>query len=494
MVKNFSIRIPLFLILVLLSACSAAGNNTGEAEPPQTELTLTSTRVPTQPEPTVTSTRTPTQSATKLAAPITELQPVAGSYLFTEGPAADSQGNVHFSDINAGKIFKWSPDGQVSIFMEGLKGPNGLAFDKNGLLIACEGGNGRVIAIDPQKNITIVADQYNGKRFNEPNDLWIDSQNGIYFTDPTYQSTRVQPVEAVYYLAAGQSQVQRVIDDLTRPNGIVGTPDGKTLYVADHGAGQTFTYTINGPGQLSSKRLFAASGSDGMDLDATGNLYLTTTNKVLVYDPSGKKLREITVPQDPTNVTFTGQGRQNLFITARTAVYTLQMSEAGSSLSGATKTGTNLSSFTLTSPAIAEDGTLPVEYTCDGAASTLALTWGGAPLGTQGYAVIMHHEASPSDIHWYWVVYNIPADVTSLSKNMIGIGTLGNNSVNGKTAYTPPCSKGPGSKTYIYSVYALSAQPQLSVPANQVTRAVLLDAIRGITLASAEMHVSYSRK
>lgn len=151
-------------------------------------------------------------------------------------------------------------------------------------------------------------------------------------------------------------------------------------------------------------------------------------------------------------------------------------------------------SFTLTSPDVNADGTLPIEYTCDGASSTLALNWSGAPEGTQNYAVTMHHVASPTDIHWYWEVYNIPASVTSLPKNVVGVGTLGTNRVNGQQAYTPPCSKGPGPKEYIYTAYALSAAPQFSVPASQVDRAVLLDAIKDITLDSAELHVIYSRK
>ena len=103
----------------------------------------------------------------------------------------------------------------------------------------------------------------------------------------------------------------------------------------------------------------------------------------------------------------------------------------------------------------------------------------------------MHHNAPGNEIHWYWVLYNIPPDVTSLAKNMTGIGTLGTNSVNDRNEYAPPCSKGPGDKEYIYTVYALSAQPQLST--SQVNRAVLLDAIKGITLASAELHVVYAR-
>jgi phosphatidylethanolamine-binding protein (PEBP) family uncharacterized protein len=150
--------------------------------------------------------------------------------------------------------------------------------------------------------------------------------------------------------------------------------------------------------------------------------------------------------------------------------------------------------FKLTSPTVAESGMLPAEYTCDGAAATLALSWSGAPAETKSYAVIMHHEASPTDIHWYWVLYDLPASVTSLSKNVSGIGTLGTNSVNDQTAYTPPCSKGPGPKVYTYTVYALSAEPELSVPPAKVNRAVLLEAIQKITLASAELKVVYSRK
>jgi Raf kinase inhibitor-like YbhB/YbcL family protein len=155
---------------------------------------------------------------------------------------------------------------------------------------------------------------------------------------------------------------------------------------------------------------------------------------------------------------------------------------------------TNASGFTLSSPDLPADGRLPVEYTCDGDGSTLALTWSGAPAGTQSYAVIMHHVAAPDDIHWYWVLYDIPTSITSLPKNVSGIGTLGNNVNNGLVEYSPPCSQGPGDKEYIYTVYALSAQPQISVPAAEVNRAVLMDAIKDITLTSAELHTVYARQ
>lgn len=149
--------------------------------------------------------------------------------------------------------------------------------------------------------------------------------------------------------------------------------------------------------------------------------------------------------------------------------------------------------FTLTSSEVTEGGALPKEFTCDGVSATLPLSWNDAPEGTKSFAVVMHHIPGPGDSHWYWVVYNIPADVTSLEKNVTGIGTLGNNSVNGETKYAPPCSKGPGEKVYTYTVYALSAEPQISIPANEVTRDVLLNAIKNITLASAALNVTYTR-
>lgn len=171
-----------------------------------------------------------------------------------------------------------------------------------------------------------------------------------------------------------------------------------------------------------------------------------------------------------------------------------EVSADDASVSSDAVTVSNVESFTLSSPEVVEGGALPAEYTCDGASATLPLAWSGTPAGTRSLAVIMHHVAGPGDTHWYWVLYDIPADVTSLSKNSVGIGTLGTNSVNGETAYTPPCSKGPGEKVYIYTVYALSALPQFAVPASQVDRDTLLAAIRNVMLASAELYVTYTRE
>ena len=149
--------------------------------------------------------------------------------------------------------------------------------------------------------------------------------------------------------------------------------------------------------------------------------------------------------------------------------------------------------FTLASPAVDASGLLPITYTCDGESISPPVEWSGAPEGTQSFALIMHHVAAPDDVHWYWVLYNLPVSTTSLPENASGIGALGTNSVNGRNEYAPPCSKGPGEKIYTLTLYALSAQPELSLAASQIDRDALLEAIQGITLESVELKVRYTR-
>ena len=149
--------------------------------------------------------------------------------------------------------------------------------------------------------------------------------------------------------------------------------------------------------------------------------------------------------------------------------------------------------FALRSPEVVDGGVLPKAFTGDGESATLPLAWAGAPTGTKSFALIMHHIDPEGKTKWYWLLYNIPADTKSLPKNVKNVGALGNNSVNGRTEYAPPHSKGPGPKTYIYTVYALSAPVELTVKPSEVTRAVLLDAMRDRTLATAELKVVYTR-
>lgn len=259
------------------------------------------------------------------------LQTLGRGYRFTEGPAADSQGNVFFSDIPANRIYRWSTNRDISLFLNDSRRTNGLAFTPDGLLIGCAGGTGQIIAIDPQGRITVLASEYNGKPFNSPNDLWIRPDGGIYFSDPRYGNREDLPQdgEHVYFLTPDRSRVIRVIDDMVRPNGLIGTPDGRTLYVADHGANRTFAYTIQPDGTLTNKRLFALQGSDGMTMDELGNVYLTDVG-VSIYSPEGLLLQTIEVPETPTSLTFGGPGGRLLFITARTSVYGLPMNVRGS--------------------------------------------------------------------------------------------------------------------------------------------------------------------
>lgn len=267
---------------------------------------------------------------TSVVAPGAQVQKLAGGFQFTEGPAADAKGNVYFTDIPNNRIHKWSLDGQLSTFRENSGGSNGLYFDKDGNLLACEGGGRRLVSIDAQGKVTSLIDKYQGKRFNSLNDLWIDRKGGIYFTDPRYgrRDGMEQDGEHVYYLSPDRKKVARVIDDMVRPNGVIGTRNGKLLYVADHGAGKTFVYEINKDGTLSNKKLFASEGSDGMTIDNRGNIYLTT-RAVAVYNKEGEKIETIDVPEGPANVCFGGKDKKTLFITARTSLYSVRMRVKG---------------------------------------------------------------------------------------------------------------------------------------------------------------------
>jgi gluconolactonase len=265
-----------------------------------------------------------------VTAPNAKVEKLVGGFKFTEGPTADAQGNIYFTDIPNNRIHKWSLDGKLSTFRENSGGANGLYFDKDGNLLACEGNNRRIVSISPTGEVTVIADRHEGKKFNSPNDLWIDPGGGVYFTDPGYgpRESMEQAGDYVFYLTPDHKKTIIVDKELTRPNGIIGTPDGKTLYIADHAAGKTFVYTVNEDGTLSNKKLFAPEGSDGMTIDNEGNVYLTT-NAVSVYNSKGQKIETIKVPEQPANVTFGDKDNQTLFITARTSLYSIPMRVKG---------------------------------------------------------------------------------------------------------------------------------------------------------------------
>ncbi|MDR8392576.1 SMP-30/gluconolactonase/LRE family protein [Aliifodinibius sp. S!AR15-10] len=265
-----------------------------------------------------------------------ELTLVSNRFSFTEGPAADSDGNVYFTDQPNNDIWKYGIDGNLTLFMDESGRSNGMYFDHSGNLLTCADAKGEMWSISPEKEVRVLFDNFQGQRLNGPNDLWVDPKGGVYFTDPFYprdyweRTEKDIEEERVYYLTPDREEIKIVADNLVKPNGIIGTPDGKTLYVADIGDKKTYSYSINSSdAQLSNRKLFTDIGSDGMTIDNQGNVYLTG-NGVTVFDKNGKQIEHIPVPQGWTaNVTFGGVNRQMLFITASTAVYTLDMKVQG---------------------------------------------------------------------------------------------------------------------------------------------------------------------
>ena len=270
-----------------------------------------------------------------IIAPGAKLEKLAGDFQFTEGPAADDQGNVFFTDQPNDRILKWDTDGKLSTFMQPCGRSNGLCFDAQGNLWACADEKNELWQIGPDKKVTVVVKDYRGKLLNGPNDLWVRPDQGIYFTDPFYKrgywkrGPKEQDLEGVYYLSPDRKQLVRVADNLKQPNGIIGTPDGKTLYVADIRAGRTYAYDVQADGALAGKRLFCKLGSDGMTIDDEGNVYLTGKG-VTVFDRAGKQIEHVAVPEPWTaNVCFGGKDGHTLFITASKGLYGLRMRVKG---------------------------------------------------------------------------------------------------------------------------------------------------------------------
>lgn len=261
---------------------------------------------------------------------------ISRQFSFTEGPAVDGKGNVFFTDQPNNKIWKYGIDGKLTMFMDNAGRSNGMYFDKKGNLVTCADEHNELWSIDKRGKVKVLLKKYDGKNLNGPNDLWINPNNGgIYFTDPYYQRpwwTRTQPEidgQKVYYLEKGRTAAITVIENLVQPNGIVGTPDGKTLYVADIRGRKTYKYSIKENGTLSEGQLFAELGSDGMTIDNQGNLYLTGKG-VTVFNPEGKEIAHIDIPEKWTaNVVFGGKNLDKLFITASETIYILDMKVKG---------------------------------------------------------------------------------------------------------------------------------------------------------------------
>ena len=262
---------------------------------------------------------------------------ISSQFSFTEGPAVDRQGNVFFTDQPNNKIWKYSIDGKLSVFLDNAGRSNGMYFDRAGNLITCADEKNELWSIDPKGKITVLLKDFKGHRFNGPNDVWLDSKDGAWFTDPYYQRNywqRKAPDSGIggqklYYLAKGKTEAVVVDDKFKQPNGIIGTPDGKYLFVSDIGAGIIYKYRINSKGDLSDRQVFVKDVADGLTLDSKGNLYLAGKG-VTVYDSTGNKIGHIDIPAGWTaNVCFGGAKRDLLFITASQSAFLLRMNVKG---------------------------------------------------------------------------------------------------------------------------------------------------------------------
>ena len=276
------------------------------------------------------------QKSNSIIASGAKVEKLADSFSFTEGPAADKKGNVYFTDQPNDRIMIWTVDGKLSEFGK-FGRANGMYFDKDGRLLTCSDMDNELWSVGMDGSHTVLVADFGGKKLNGPNDLWVHPKNGgVYFTDPLYRRdywTRdpamQQEGQHVYYLKPDRKTVVKAATDLRQPNGIVGTPDGKKLYVADIGDRKTFVYDIQPDGTLANKKQFCAMGSDGMTIDSKGNIYLTGRG-VTVFNPAGEQIEQIPVEANWTaNVCFGGKDMKTLFITASQYLYSLRMNVKG---------------------------------------------------------------------------------------------------------------------------------------------------------------------
>lgn len=265
---------------------------------------------------------------------------------FTEGPVEGPDGGIYFSDIG-NRIMKFDPkSGKTTAFRDPSGRSNGMKFDAKGRLVVCEGANtggGRRISITEGDKVKTLADNFDGKKFNSPNDITIDSKGRIYFSDPRYvgDQNRELDHESVYRIDP-DGKVTRVTTDTTKPNGLVIPPDGKTLYVAESNSDpklgrKLLAYPLNDDGTVGKrKELFdfgEGRGIDGMTVTSDGTIVATAGRKdkagIYFFNPEGKNLAFLPTPEDPTNCCFAGKDKKTLYITAGKSLYRVELLVAG---------------------------------------------------------------------------------------------------------------------------------------------------------------------
>ncbi|MCB1061953.1 MAG: DUF1080 domain-containing protein [Verrucomicrobiae bacterium] len=258
-----------------------------------------------------------------------EIRKLAEGFKFTEGPAVGPKGKIYFNDIPNERTHVYDPTtGKSRVFRAATGRANGLYWTPAQALVACEGGHRRVTRTGAGGIVEVLAGEFEGKKFNSPNDLVVDDFGGIYFTDPNYgkdKSDLELEVEAVYYIDR-RGKLTQVAADLVKPNGIILSPDNQILYIADPGAETIWAYDVTGEGVLANKRKFAAIGSDGMTMDTAGRVYCTWKGDVWIFSAGGEEVGRITFPEGPANCTLVGK---ILYVTARTGFYAVEINAVG---------------------------------------------------------------------------------------------------------------------------------------------------------------------
>ncbi|GAB4561334.1 MAG: SMP-30/gluconolactonase/LRE family protein [Anaerolineae bacterium] len=262
---------------------------------------------------------------------------IATGFQFTEGPVWHPDGYLLFSDIPASRIYRWDPDGTVSVWREPSGNSNGLTFDRQGRLIACEHGNRRVSRTEPDGSVTTLADSYNGHRLNSPNDVVVRSDGLIYFTDPPYgiqPEEREQPCNGVYCIRP-DGTITLVADDFDRPNGLAFSPDESLLYIDDSPRRHVRAFKVQPDGTLTGGEVIAdmdhpqPGSPDGMKIDQEGHLYVTGATGVWVFEPDGALLGVVVTPERPANCAWGDEDYRTLYITARTSLYRIRVKVPG---------------------------------------------------------------------------------------------------------------------------------------------------------------------
>ena len=258
---------------------------------------------------------------------------VAANYTFTEGPAWSREGFLIFSDIPNNKIFRWQPGAKTELFRDNSEGTNGNAYDAHGRLYTCQGHARRVIRTDAKGKVDVLADKWQGKKLNEPNDIVVRRDGNVWFTDPAFGSAderRELDFYGVYHITP-KGVLEVVAKPKGRPNGIALSPDGRTLYVTNSDERNIRAYDVDRSGAASNERVIASNIEgvpDGMRVDVKGNLYVAAKD-LFVYSPEGQLLRTIHLPETPSNCQFGDEDLQSLFITARTSVYRVRLDVKG---------------------------------------------------------------------------------------------------------------------------------------------------------------------